>query len=298
GASEEAHFEANSTMPKTDSSGCFGINIISLPCVDMREGPSEKSQVVSQALFGEAVEVLKKQKTWFFIKTSDHYTGWIREGIVAKERPLRADLEVSRLQAHVYAQPDTVFGPLMTLPFGAPLERVSADERWHQVLLPDGRSAFIQKGDTEPEPFDLAPFSQKFLGLPYTWGGRCSFGFDCSGFIQMLFARMGVALPRDARQQVHCGSVIEPRLLGDLIFWGHSSGDIRHVGMLLDGERFIHTSARENKPYLRISQLSDPEWNGSGFYAYRCARRIDVQTSNSERHSATDRADQTARLLH
>jgi len=62
----------------------------------------------------------------------------------------------------------------------------------------------------------------------------------------------------------------------DLIFWGKSAGDIRHVGMFLGGDEFIHTSSRENKPYLRMSKLTDAEWGGEAgaFYPFRAARRF------------------------
>lgn len=271
-------------------------NFIFLPCVDMREGPSQETRRVSQALFGEEVEVLKSHEKWFFIKTPDNYTGWVKEGIVAKDRPCSPDLEVSRLQAHVYARADTEFGPLLTLAFGSKLECLETDSRWHQILLPDARKAYIQRGDVETEVFELSSFSKKFLGLPYTWGGRCSFGFDCSGYIQMLYSRLGFQLPRDARQQVHCGASVASLTLGDLIFWGYSHTDIRHVGMFLEGDTFIHTSVRENKPYLRLSKISDPEWNGSGLYSYSTARRILVQEGESKRHCETDWFDRSARI--
>ncbi len=248
---------------------------IAQPCVNMREEPSSNTKVVSQALFGEEVRVLEMRGVWRRLQTPDGYSGWV-EGAVTVERanPWRHDLEVSRLQAHVYATADTEFGPLLTLAFGSKLECVDSDARWHRVLLPDGRLACIQRGDVESEPFELSAFSQKFLGLPYTWGGRSSFGFDCSGYVQMLYGRLGIQLPRDARQQVHSGEPTQQPSLGDLIFWGHSHDDIRHVGMCLEDNTFIHTSSRENKPYLRISRLSDPEWNGFGTYPYRYFARI------------------------
>src|SRR5690606_7584044 len=132
---------------------------------------------------------------------------------------------------------DTEYGPLITLPFGSKLQKIhTPDVRWHEVLLPDERIAYIQKGDVEGEPFDLIPFTQKFLGLPYTWGGRSSFGYDCSGFIQMLFGPLGIPLPRDARQQIALGRETKDLKPCDLIFWGISEKDIRHVGMFLENE--------------------------------------------------------------
>ncbi len=261
---------------------------IQFPLVDMREAPSAGSKVVSQALFGECVQVGAAVGDWRSILTPDGYTGWVKaEGIVMRPEPYPRDLETSRLSAHLYPAADTEYGPLMTLPFGSPLQLIdSSDPRWHKVHLPDGREAFIQKGDVVGEPFELISFSRKFLNLPYTWGGRSSFGFDCSGFIQIVYGRLGIPLPRDARQQI-----LDPRaqpirfeelVLGDLIFWGYSEAEIKHVGMFLEKGQFIHTSVRENRPYLRVSQLVDFEWSGQRgvFYPFRTARRLLPRHSN------------------
>ena len=242
---------------------------IVIPRVVMREKPSQKTKVVSEALFGEDIVVLKTMDDWTNIQTPDGYTGWIRGGF-QKCGPYHPSCEVTRLSAHVYAEADTEFGPLFTLPFGAKLEVVDSSQRWLTIRLPDERVAFIQTGDVALEPFDL----KKFLGIPYTWGGRCSFGFDCSGFVQMLYARLGIQLPRDACQQVALGYEVEVFIWGDLIFWGHSKTELKHVGMYLENGMFIHTSVRENRPYLRISSLNDAEWNGFGFYSYRTAKRL------------------------
>lgn len=253
-------------------------HVVFLPVIDMRAEPTAQAKMVSQALFGEEIALKGQAGEWTQIATPDRYLGWVRGGIMSAA--YAPDAEITRLSAHLYATPDTEYGPLLTLPHGAPLRVLgSGDPRWARVQLPDGREAFAQKGDLAPEPFDLALFSQKFLGLPYLWGGRSSFGFDCSGFVQMLYRRLGILLPRDAREQI-----LDPRALpialehlslGDLIFWGYSEREIKHVGMSLGGARFIHTSVRENRPYVRISDLSDGEWSGGpgAFYPFRAARR-------------------------
>jgi Cell wall-associated hydrolases (invasion-associated proteins) len=68
--------------------------------------------------------------------------------------------------------------------------------------------------------------SKRFLELPYTWGGRSSFGYDCSGFVQMLYRQMGIFIPRDAIDQMHWEKFtpipIEEAQLGDLYFLGPS----------------------------------------------------------------------------
>lgn len=222
----------------------------------MRAGPGKNFRVVSQALFGERVEVLKKGE-WSLIRTPDGYEGWVQSPPFDRSE-YRTDVETSRLAAHLYEIPDTEFGPLLTLPYGSGLSLIQEiDERWLEIELVDGKKAFIQRGDVEKIPFDC----RQFLGIAYTWGGRSSFGFDCSGFVQMVYRKRGIFLPRDARQQI-----LVPTK--DLIFWGKSETDIRHVGILLNREEFIHTSSRENRPYLRISKLSDPAWRGDEHYPF------------------------------
>jgi hypothetical protein len=254
------------------------LKLISDPVADMREKPDLLSKVVSQALFGEEIVVKERLDNWALISTPESYSGWIPvRHFVQRKEPYKGNLETSRLASHVYHLPDLEYGPILTLPHGSKLQEVdSSHPRWIEVVLPDGKKGFIQKGDVAQEPFKLASFAKKFLGVPYTWGGRSSFGFDCSGFAQMLYKRLGIILPRDSKDQFLVGREVGLDALeeGDLIFWGHSKEEIKHVGISLGGLQFIHTSSKENFPYLRVSQLTDFEWSGSSTYSFRVAKRL------------------------
>lgn len=257
------------------------------PVTTMRESPSDDSKVASQAPFSEQIQVQQKQGDWCQIATSDGYLGWVRSSTWCQlTEPYETTLKVTRVAVHLYGVKDTEYGPIKTVPYGSRLKEIdSSDARWIKAMMPNGQECYVQKGDVLPEADisekgQLVDFSKEFLGLPYTWGGRSSFGFDCSGFVQMLYNRLGIQLQRDARQQI-----LDPRLQqisldqlepGDLIFWGKSAQDIRHVGMSIGNGQFIHTSARENKPYLRISNLTDLEWSVQAgvFYPYRTARQL------------------------
>lgn len=247
---------------------------------EMREGPSVSSKVVSQALFGEEVGIGEKVGGWIRISTPDHYIGWVqKEALLVRQTPYPKDLEISRLSAHVYHVPDTEYGPILTLPFGVHLQALPFnDPRWIKVALVSGEEGYVQKGDVLVEKKDIVSFIKQFIGLPYTWGGRSSFGYDCSGFVQMVCKRIGLHLPRDAREQILDARLkevsIEETKLGDLVFWGISEKKIGHVGIALGQGEFIHTSSKENLPFLRISKLSDPEWSGAGTYSYRVAKRV------------------------
>lgn len=241
------------------------------PIVNMREKPTLNSKVVSQTFFSEKVIIQNEYENWFYITTSDNYGGWIpKHSIVECTKKYQPSLQTSRLISHIYGVKDNEYGPIKIIPFGSKLHVLDTlDSRWIKILLPDGIEGYIQKGDVASGKIlfhknDLVFFSQRFLDLPYTWGGRSSFGYDCSGFIQMLYRQIDVFLQRDAKQQIldiHfkdvCLENIEP---GDLIFWGKSQETISHVGMFLGEGKFIHSVAIENKPWIRISNLLDTEW--------------------------------------
>ena len=191
---------------------------VARPVANMHSKPSMDADVVSQAIYGTGVGILEEKPGWARVRTPDEYTGWMEEGALHR---LREDgpgyaasgriAGVESLFANVYQEPDvTKHAPVMTVPFETRLvvqaEPKEDGARWIQVVLVDRRTAWIQRGDIS---FDNAPlsvaalagFSKRFLGLPYLWGGTSTFGFDCSGFVQMLYRRIGVMLPRDAQPQ-------------------------------------------------------------------------------------------------
>lgn len=253
--------------------------------VNMREHPLFDSKVISQAIFSEKIRAGKTKDNWSYVVTPDDYAGWIpSHSFVIRDYSYEANVQVCRLSAHLYGLKDIEYGPIQTLPYGSRLQAHDIkDARWIKVALPNGQEGYIQKGDVDFQHAvlskkDLATFSQRFLGLPYTWGGRSSFGYDCSGFVQMLYQQIGISLPRDSHQQA-----IDTRFEtidfnslqpGDLIFFGNASQHIKHVGMFLEKGLFIHATSRENQPWIRISHLSDFQWSGhsDSIYPYRLGR--------------------------
>lgn len=266
------------------------------PVLEMRKEPHPKAEVVSQGLFSEEVHILEEKGEWLHLTTlSDCYKGWAKkEGVHTKNAPVLTSssdqaLITARLATHLYEQPDTIYGPVLTVPFESRLHAVNYKNdgsRWALVQLPDDRQLYVQVGDlmqtSQRSPIGceaMCALSHAFLGLPYTWGGRSSFGYDCSGFVQMLYRQMGISLPRDSKDQcTHAGFVdspVEALKPGDLIFFGFARDQIKHVGLSLGNGNFIHTSAvTENMPYLRVSSIEDKAWNGSGHYPFRLGRKI------------------------
>ncbi len=99
-------------------------------------------------------------------------------------------------------------------------------------------------------------------GVPYRNGGSDLNGFDCSGFVQYVFAKHGVTLPRATREQLEHGT--EVRLAGiapgDLIFfYTTASKEASHVGVAIGGDEFVH--APSSRGVVRVEKFSAPYWS-------------------------------------
>ena len=279
--------------------GVFAKNstqIVVVPVANMYSGPSDQSDVVSQAIYGSNVTLLTARGEWCRIQTADHYRGWV------PSRHLRlvqngagyatsgVIVQVESLFANIYHEPDvTRHKPVVTIPFESRLvvipdeEKEKKDEKgekpgkkkkkddhegWLRVRLPDKRSEWIQASDvvSDPKPRSIPEsieLAKRFLGIPYLWGGSSSFGFDCSGFTQMLVRARGFNIPRDADKQAAWTGVaaIDRKDLqpGDLLFFGSSPRNITHTGMYIGDGQIIHDSTNGH-PVVQISRLDDDPW--------------------------------------
>lgn len=254
-------------------------NVVSVPVANMYSSATEDSDVVSQAILGTNVVTVELRGDWERIRTPDAYTGWISATVLRTlpdSRPYAVSgktVQVESLFANLYRETDvTAHRPIMTIPFESRLEVVQEgsgdDARWIEVRLPDQSLAWIQNGDVTYNPKFLSidqsiALAKRFLGIPYLWGGRSSFGYDCSGFTQMLVRRRGINMPRDADLQAAWNGVVpvERKDLrpGDLLFFGSSRTNITHTGMFIGNGEFIHDTTHDH-PMVQISLLDDEPW--------------------------------------
>ncbi len=107
----------------------------------------------------------------------------------------------------------------------------------------------------------------KFLGVPYEFGGTSRAGFDCSGYVQHVFAMIGVHLPRTADAQYAVAHKIKGAIKpGDLVFFETYTSGVSHVGISLGGDKFVSASGRG----VSVSSLHDAYWSAR----YLGAKRI------------------------
>jgi SH3-like domain-containing protein len=254
--------------------------VVVMPVANMYSGPTADTDVVSQAICGTTVVLLEEKDEWVKVRTPDAYPGWMPLESLRRygpdDRPYASSakaVQVASLSANIYREPDvTKHQPVLTLPFETRLEVAAETEndggRWIEVRLPDGRSAWIQRGDVDLNPRPLSvmeaiELAKRFLGCTYLWGGTSSFGFDCSGFVQMLVRRRGTVMPRDADLQAgwEGAKPVKRKQLqaGDLLYFGESTHRITHTGMYIGHGKFIHDTTHDH-PGVQISRLADQPW--------------------------------------
>lgn len=233
----------------------YGIGHLSVvPC---RTEASDKSEQVTQLLFGETIKVYEKKRSWYRIKTAhDNYECWIDEKqfLFITQRQFEELQSQPPLVAADFVQliQHPKSGEMISLLMGANLPYFNNGS----ILLDgdewkfEGISTDISKQLPKEKIISNALM---LLNAPYQWGGRSPFGIDCSGFVQIIYKLNGISLPRDASQQAEVGqalSFIEEAEEGDLAFFDNDEGQITHVGIILENNRIIHASGM-----VRIDQL-------------------------------------------
>ncbi len=242
-------------------------NLSVAPC---RKEASDKSEMVTQLLFGEYFEILESYKSWILVRSGiDKYEGWMD---TKQYLPIRQDtyqiLKKGKLRCTadiIGVMRDETAGISYPVPIGCLLHD-NTDNGDFSI----GKSTFRYQGNiVEPsgkiERKGLVEDAYTFLNTPYLWGGRTPLGIDCSGFTQMVFRLNGFNLPRDAWQQAQIGDTLtfpEEAQPGDLAFFDNKEGRITHTGIVLDKARIIHASGKVRIDKLDHIGIFNTEMNG------------------------------------
>ncbi|HKK39592.1 MAG TPA: C40 family peptidase, partial [Cryomorphaceae bacterium] len=212
----------------TEDLGC-----ITIPLVPGRREPGDKSEMITQLLFGEIYEVLELQKKWVLVRSaSDQYESWIDR---KQHTPIDKKPNFNQ----------TIRAAFTPISSGHQMWFIPAGSKVNLGTFSIGSKTFSFDGSNDQAKAEPIRYANQLIGAPYLWGGKSIFGIDCSGLVQVVYSCCGIQLPRDAYQQAEIGKTVdfvETAKPGDLAYFDNEEGRITHVGIMLDGERIIHAS--------------------------------------------------------
>lgn len=221
--------------------------ICNLSIVPLRPEPSDKSELISQLLYGDYFKILEQRKSWSRIRLAfDKYEGWIdnkQYKEITEDDYKALNLQPLKLSTDLVEFVENENQQLFTIPMGSSLNGLKLLNHTH-----DGNHTNKQLPKSH-----IIETAFTYLNTPYLWGGKTPFGIDCSGFTQMVYKLNGYKLLRDASQQATQGdalSFIEESEPGDLAFFDNSEGHIIHVGIIMEDNYIIHAHGK-----VRIDRL-------------------------------------------
>ena len=258
--------------------------IVSSSVASIYDKPTFDSELTTQALFWESLEIYDKKDNWYKIKLKDGYTGWIHSFYT---------LDSSVYDNHKLLQDSEnwywVTGKFLSLPLSRNSEVLVSfgslipcfnENNFFFTILPNSQKIGINKKklsrftDYRDYKESVIEFSSQLIGVPYLWGGKSSLGFDCSGLVQSI---VNVCtnhtipersfLPRDTSKQVLSDILIrnkENPIPGDIIFF-QSNNNVDHVGIYINDTDFIHSSG-----FVKVNSVDKK----SKYYSRELDRKI------------------------
>jgi cell wall-associated NlpC family hydrolase len=224
------------------------------PIAPLREQPSADAALSTQALKGERVTVYDRDAEGFAWGqlNSDDYVGWLPDRALAKPGAAPTH-KITAIRTFAFPGPSIKLPPAETLPMGAMVTVVREDDEF--AVTREGWYLSLQHlaGIDHREP-DFVTVAERFVGTPYLWGGKSSFGIDCSGLVQIALNATGTPCPRDSdMQQDSLGRPLEAAdsgklQRGDLIFWKG------HVAIVRDALTIVHANAHHMATVIENTQ--------------------------------------------
>ena len=218
---------------------------VAAPLTPLRRCPHGAAPLDTELLMGERFTVYEDKDGWAWGQAElDSYVGYVQSAHLAG-LSFDATHRIAAPATHLYAQPEIKAPVRCRLSLGCRLTVLGEAGRFAEVMTRGG-ALFVPSVHIAPLAAwakDYVTVAERFLGVPYLFGGRSSLGLDCSSLVQLALAEAGMSAPRNSDHQ--CASLGAPigdasalgiMRRGDLVFWNS------HVAIAVDERRIIHAN--------------------------------------------------------
>ena len=239
--------------------------VISTAVAPIHKDPGFSSEMVTQGLMWESVSLNEEQDDWQRVQMDDEYEGWIHNFYLTESSTeFSNSLTITNRIAPVSPQRGKDGSVLAMLSFGTIVPVLEKTSGYSKIQLFNKNTGFIppQENVTSQKRDIIIKLAKSLIGVPYLWGGKSSFGYDCSGFVQMVLKTAGISIARDTREQSQTEGLekipINEAQPGDLIFFSENNR-INHVAFSLGSSKIIHCSGE-----VKIESLNEGEAGFNG----------------------------------
>ena len=227
--------------------------IVSKSVAPIYSKPSFSSELINQALFWEELIVESLGDNWLKIRQRDGYVGWVHSFYITDSKTYDNNKILKNIDNWYFVK--SRFLEIITpqkaslfLSFGSIIPCITKNNKFY-IILPNGDENYIDKNslinvNQHISIDEVINLSKSLLNVPYLWGGRSSYGIDCSGLIQLLLGFLKIHFPRDTKDQIKYKNIELIKYnykRGDLIFFSKNN-IINHVGMFINEKEYIHSS--------------------------------------------------------
>ncbi|MEJ2543210.1 MAG: NlpC/P60 family protein [Calditrichaceae bacterium] len=226
------------------------VAFVNVSCANVYREPTFHSEVDSQSILWERLEIIDQKNDFILVTTEDKYKGWINSHQIIIIDSVDNYEYVLIKQRHVdfYKEPNLKSDIIRDGFTGIQIPVLLKDNGWIKTQFPDSVEGWIETSKTGylefPDRDDLINYARTFTGIPYIWGGKTVRGFDCSGFIQFIHKMFGINLRRDAWMQFEDSHFVSKNPFsgkpGDLLFFAKGEEKISHVGFVIKPGIVLH----------------------------------------------------------
>lgn len=139
-----------------------------------------------------------------------------------------------------------------------PKQEAQSSQPKKEPVKQEVKKETVSKSQATGSVANIIAEGKKYIGTPYVWGGTSPSGFDCSGFIQYVFAQNGISIPRTVSSIWSAGTSVGSPSVGDIVFFETYKSGPSHAGIYLGGGKFLHAGTSSG---VTISDMNSSYWS-------------------------------------